>query len=446
MLLTTPAGRSRLLRPSAPGVADALFSLATGARGDAELTGLAPRAGDALERELAALLRQGVLNLRCADGDRELLRVGGTSELAAITPVRLRPGQRLRLSRFACLRRLDEQLVVESLTGHTRLVVGAPQVATVLARLAEPRDVGELCAGADLPAAVALELLELLVAGGVAGAVDETGRLQEDADPVPGQREFHDVLLHWHSRKGLAAGAVGTVYPFRGRFRPLPAVKPVLKPVIALPRPDLARLRKSDPPFAEVVEERRSVRRFVRGSLTLDQLGEFLYRTARVRGHTPAAEDMPYARTNRPVPSAGASQDLELYLSVTRCRGLPSGVYHYEPAAHGLTLVTAERDAVLALVADACGSVGAAGVPQVVVTLAARFNRMSWKYRGLSYAATLKNVGVFYQAMYLAATAMRLGGCAVGAGDSAAFAWITGLDPLEESSVGEFVLGIPLDR
>lgn len=445
-VVLTARGGSMVLRPPAPGVADALLSLATGARGEAELAAAAPQDGAALERQLATLLSQGVLNLCCVDDGQELLRVGATNELAAMTRVRPRSAQRIRLSRFACLRRLAEDLVVESLTGHTRLVVGDPQVAAVLAGLTEPRRVGEMCEDAQLSAAVTLELLELLIATGVAREVDEAGLLPEDADPVPAQREFHDVLLHWHSRKGLSGHTVGISYPFRDRYGPPAAVKPAGQPVIALPRPDLARLRTADPPFAEVAERRRSTRGFGAGSLTLEQLGEFLYRTARVRAEVPADEALPYDRTDRPVPSAGAGQDLELYLTVTRCRGLASGVYHYEPVAHGLTLVTAEREAVLEMVRDAYRSLGATSVPQVVVTLAARFNRMSWKYRGLSYAATLKNAGVLYQAMYLAATAMGLGGCAADGGNSATFARITGLDLLEESSVGEFVLGIPLDR
>ncbi|MER5771050.1 SagB/ThcOx family dehydrogenase [Streptomyces sp. NPDC001985] len=445
VLLTSSDGRSTVLRPSAPGCADALVSLGAGARGEAELAELAPRAGAALAEQLAALLHRGVLHLLCVDRGRELLRVAVTGELAALTRVRPEPGRRIQLSRFACLRRLDEELVVESLTGHTRLVI-APQTAAVLARLAEPQRVGELCADSELPAEVVLELLELLLAAGAAGPVDEDGLLPEDADPVPAQREFHDVLLHWHSRRGLSGLAIGMTHPFLDRYPPLAAVKPVRQPVIALPRPDLDRLRSTDRPFAEVAEERRSVRAFGPGPLTLDQLGEFLHRTVRVREEIPADDAAPYDRTCRPVPSGGASHDLEVYLSVTRCRGLASGVYHYEPVEHGLTLITPERGAVLELVQDARQSLSSASVPQVVITLAGRFNRLSWKYRGLSYAATLKNVGVLYQAMYLAATAMRLGGCAVGGGDSAAFARITGLDPLEESSVGEFVLGVPLDR
>jgi SagB-type dehydrogenase family enzyme len=79
--------------------------------------------------------------------------------------------------------------------------------------------------------------------------------------------------------------------------------------------------------------------------------------------------------------------------------------------------------------------------PQVLITLASRFGRAAWKYQGLAYSLTLKNAGVLYEAMYLAATAMGLAPCGGGCGDSAIFSQATGLDPMVESSVGEFMLG-----
>jgi hypothetical protein len=43
--------------------------------------------------------------------------------------------------------------------------------------------------------------------------------------------------------------------------------------------------------------------------------------------------------------------------------------------------------------------------------------------------------------MYLVATAMGLAPCALGSGDSAAFALLSGLDPLIEPSIADFALG-----
>ncbi len=59
----------------------------------------------------------------------------------------------------------------------------------------------------------------------------------------------------------------------------------------------------------------------------------------------------------------------------------------------------------------------------------------------MAYALVLKHVGVVYEAMYLAATAMNLAPCALGSGDSDRFARVSGTDYYDETSVGEFLLG-----
>jgi SagB-type dehydrogenase family enzyme len=148
-----------------------------------------------------------------------------------------------------------------------------------------------------------------------------------------------------------------------------------------------------------------------------------------------------YETTDRPSPSGGAAHDLEIYPVVRECAGLPAGLYHYEAGVHGLTRVPAAEAHTRRLLQDACSAAGGAAVPQLLLVLTSRFSRLAWKYRGMAYATTLRNVGVLYEAMYLAATAMGLAPCALGCGDSAVFAAATGLDPLAESSVGEFMLG-----
>src|SRR5262249_59793777 len=78
---------------------------------------------------------------------------------------------------------------------------------------------------------------------------------------------------------------------------------------------------------------------------------------------------------------------------------------------------------------------------QVLLILAARFARVAWKYESIAYALTLKHVGVVFQTMYLAATAMGLGPCAVGGGDADLFARAAGTDYCAGTSVGGVLLG-----
>jgi hypothetical protein len=58
----------------------------------------------------------------------------------------------------------------------------------------------------------------------------------------------------------------------------------------------------------------------------------------------------------------------------------------------------------------------------------------------MSYATTLKHVGVLYQTFYLVCTAMGLAPCGLGVGDIELSARCLGLDWERESSVGEFMI------
>jgi SagB-type dehydrogenase family enzyme len=132
--------------------------------------------------------------------------------------------------------------------------------------------------------------------------------------------------------------------------------------------------------------------------------------------------------------------DLEVYVSVARCQGLETGIYHYESGAHRLRRI-ADSVSAAPLLHGVRTSSGGAIEPQVLLTLTSRFARLSWKYDSIAYAATLKHVGVFYQTAYLVATSMGLGPCALGAGDIQRAAAALSLDWLVESSVGEIALG-----
>ena len=79
----------------------------------------------------------------------------------------------------------------------------------------------------------------------------------------------------------------------------------------------------------------------------------------------------------------------------------------------------------------------------MLITIAARFGRISWKYSSLAYALVLKDVGVLIQTFYLMATEMGLGGCAIGSTNIELFAKMTGLDFCVEGPVGQFALGRP---
>jgi SagB-type dehydrogenase family enzyme len=125
---------------------------------------------------------------------------------------------------------------------------------------------------------------------------------------------------------------------------------------------------------------------------------------------------------------------------LARCSGIEPGLYHYDPLAHQLEHVADLGRQQKRLLADACSASARDTPPDALITFAARFQRVTWKYQSIAYATILKNTGALYHQMYLVATAMKLAPCALGAGDSDLFAEATGLDYYSETSVGEFML------
>jgi SagB-type dehydrogenase family enzyme len=252
--------------------------------------------------------------------------------------------------------------------------------------------------------------------------------------------EFHDLLFHSWTRWGVQEkGYGGATYRFRGRL-PQPGRKPQpTGEALPLEKPDLAALELRDPPFTAVLERRRTIRRQGERPITRDQLGELLYRAVGLRHADLADRDQKEAR---PYPAGGALYETEVYVLVHRCEGLEPGLYAYRLEDHSLYRVPAQKDYLETLLQLATQSMPAQTArPQVVLVLTARFARMAWKYETMAYTVMLKHVGVIFQTLYLVATAMGLAPCALGNGGADLFARATGLDPLVEGSVGEFVIG-----
>ena len=223
---------------------------------------------------------------------------------------------------------------------------------------------------------------------------------------------------------------------------PPPALAPVpWTPTIGLPRPDLDALEAGDAPLAAVQETRRSLRHHSAEPLPVAALGEFLFRVGRVADLRPLDPTLEMAA--RPYPSAGGLYELELLPLVGACDGLAPGLYHYAAAHHALAPVAERSEVVEELRTHAAAAMGGAALPQVLVLIGGRMDRLAWKYESLSYSLMLKDSGVLMQTMYLTATAMGLAGCAVGAGDGELFATATGVDADTLAPVGEFCLGTP---
>jgi SagB-type dehydrogenase family enzyme len=143
----------------------------------------------------------------------------------------------------------------------------------------------------------------------------------------------------------------------------------------------------------------------------------------------------------RPYPSGGSAYELELYLAVSNCEGLARGFYHYDAGGHALMPIDARPIELDAMLKAAEFAMDAPAVPQILIIIAARFGRISWKYSSIAYSLILKDVGVLIQTLYMTATDMGLGGCAIGTNNIDLFAKMTGIEFHVEGPVGQFAIG-----
>jgi oxazoline/thiazoline dehydrogenase len=425
----------------APGL---LHSLASGGATERELLDRAAEAGVTEQAKIIFHLerykRRGMLTFTATCDLRPLATLIPTVPTRPAIPREAIAGVRYALSRFAYLRCDGSHLLLETPLGFAKALLFDPRASALFHLLAEPRTLDQL--SHELPSLPRLATIMLMGIFLGCGAVVREDELDvEDAAPLAGWT-FHDLLFHVRSRKGRHADVYCATYPLQGRLEPLPAIKARMNgPRITLPRPDLAAIAARDPPLCRALEQRRSIHRHAEQPIHLDQVAEFLYRSARVRAFRESSPSQPYETTSRPYPAGGACYELEVYLIVAACEGLQPGAYHYDPLEHALTTLATPAAAAAALLHDARTTMAVTGPLHTVVVLSARFGRLSWKYESIAYATVLKDVGALVQTMYLVATAMNLAPCALGIGDSDLFADAIGLDYYEETSVGEFALG-----
>jgi SagB-type dehydrogenase family enzyme len=403
---------------------------------------------DLLVRRLA---RRGLLEYRLgqsADGEDQVVIEPQLPDYWPRTP-KLGDTETIVLSRFAYLRRRGNEMVLESPRAGALLRICDPKIAASLATLSTPQKISRLRRQEGFPGIALLALLVDCQMLFKVGAADGDGLRPTEGDQNLVLWDFHDLLFHTHSTEGRQANPLGGLYPYAGVMPPPPAVRRRwpgkeinLRALSAAPSQTLS-------PIARLLHQRHSTRDFDdRQPITLAELSQFLDNTARVQsrwkskvdlGEDDEGPEVEYAA--RPYPSAGSAYELELYLAVANCEGLSRGFYHYDADRHALVPIDVGAHELDALLASAAFAMGAATVPQILITIAARFDRISWKYRSIAYALILKDVGVLIQTLYLTATEMGLGGCAIGTGNIDLFAKMTGIEFHIEGPVGQFAIG-----
>jgi SagB-type dehydrogenase family enzyme len=411
--------------------------------------------GEEIHRLVRRLAGRGLLEYRFARSPNGADQVIIEPQMADYWPQTPRLGDAdiLVLSRFAYLRRRGNEMVLESPRASALFKICDPKIAAVLTTLSTPQRLKKLRRRDGFPG---VELLALLVDCQILFKLERarsSGLRPDEGDANLVLWDFHDLLFHARSTQGRHANPVGGVYPYTDIVRPPSAVR-ARWPGKRIDLRKLSAAQSQAPQtapgsvgLAKLLRERHSTRSFdAQRPITLAELARFLDAAARVQSKGKsrldfgdAAPEVAYAV--RPYPSGGASYELELYLAVDKCEGLARGFYHYDAGGHALMPIEVRAHALDALLREAALAMGAPAAPQILIIIAARFGRVSWKYSSLAYALVLKDVGVLMQTFYLMATEMGLGACALGTANIDLFARMTGIEFHVEGPVGQFALG-----
>ena len=135
----------------------------------------------------------------------------------------------------------------------------------------------------------------------------------------------------------------------------------------------------------------------------------------------------------RAAPSAGGVNSIETYVVAHHVRGLAPGVYHYAVEDHALeTVRTVDLRETLEAI---CLEQEQAGQASVVFVFTAVFGRAAWEYGPRAYRYVYLDAGHSAQNLALAAEALGLGACPLGAFQDAQLDEILGVDGRDESAI-----------
>jgi len=346
------------------------------------------------------------------------------------------PPPEARWSRFVTIRREGGHTLIESPLASARVEVSDP---AILERCTSWMHASHIVVTGDDDRLLASLLYQIGIL-----------RVGEDDDATLAQWSSTDMLFHFRSRFGRHTLASGGVFRHAGSIEPPGVDRPhdPTERLVPLPVPTTVTSR----PLEDLIAARRSVRTFSQRPMTLEQLGTLLWRTVRETGRmtmdvaAPDGTSIPFELRRRPMPSGGAAHEIDVYLTIRNVDGVTPGFWRYDGARHALVHradVDSRFDIMWYRAMEASGT---SVPPPVLITLGARFTRIMWKYESMAYAAIIKHVGVIYELFYLVATDMDLGICGLGNGDTMTFSSLAGVDPYMEGSVGEMLLGIPVEE
>lgn len=188
-----------------------------------------------------------------------------------------------------------------------------------------------------------------------------------------------------------------------------------------------------DNDFLHIINSRSSHRVYTDEEISLLELSYLLWCSQGVKGIRGRA----YA-TLRTVPCGGARHEFEAYLYIRKVEGLQPGCYHYLPLSHELEFL---KEMPEDFVSPSLEGQAWARKASVIFYYSFVAYRAEWRYGIHAHRMVPADAGHVTENLYLAATSIGLGGCAIGAVDGKLCDEAFGLDGEEEFIFYAFPLG-----
>lgn len=218
------------------------------------------------------------------------------------------------------------------------------------------------------------------------------------------------------------------------KLPPLPLQKPYSPGARLFDLPGPESLAVGTMPLIEAIRRRRSHRKYGRQPLSLEELAFLLWAT---QGVSTVVQESQGSR--RTVPSGGGRHPFETYLLVNRVDGLPPALYRYLPVEHKLCFLQDGPG----LVEKVHDGLRRQYVPDSAVTFVwtAIPYRTEWRYSIVAHKLIALDAGHVCQNLYLAATAIGAGMCAIDAYDQDKLDAALGVDGRDELAIYAATLG-----
>jgi SagB-type dehydrogenase family enzyme len=161
-------------------------------------------------------------------------------------------------------------------------------------------------------------------------------------------------------------------------------------------------------PFLDLVNSRKSRRKYTPDPLTLEELSFLLWSTQGVKKVLKSGRGV-----QRTVASAGAKSPLETFLVINNVEGLEPGLYRYISFNHQLMFVKKIENAEETIGKLAFDQKFVGTAPVIFCWTAVPY-RTEWRYTILSHKYIAVDLGIVNQSLYLAYEAINLGTVAIG--------------------------------